>query len=88
MIVRETVRYRRDAAVLLAERDDVETAIALLLKLSDQLAEFPLSGERYRGNIRRRYLPRLRAHVYYQYFPRAKRIDLLRLWPAYRDEVG
>jgi len=60
----------------------------LLEQQLGQLEQFPLLGEVWKGHIRRRYLPRLRAHVYYQYFPRAKRIDLLRLWPAYRDEVG
>lgn len=86
MIAIKSPRFNADLEALLLDRQDIEADIEAVRSTILQLQQFPLIGEQYRGNIRRRFLPRLRAHLYYSYLPRAKRLELLRVWPAYRTD--
>lgn len=84
MIIQQFPAFNRDVVQLLLERIDPDRDLALIQAAVRQLENHPRIGELYRGDIRRRYLPRLRSHLYYRYRPRLQRIELLRLWPAYR----
>lgn len=84
MILRYSPRYYADVQHFLTDREAPELDLVALRRIEDQLQQHPRIGELYRGDIRRRYLPRLRSHLYYRYRPRLQRIELLRLWPAYR----
>jgi len=85
-MIRYMPEFTSDLVEFLREREAPATDLEHIHELTVLLKSFPNIGEHFRSGIRRRYLPRLRAHVYYRVVAEAKRLDVLRLWPAYRRD--